>query len=436
MRFLATLFAVCAMVACGSTVGFQKPAQAFNKRIPKNNMLHVRFQFAENGDTTIAIHPNKRAKREIELARMFAHWFSKVMYIIPDSMSRAVLINEVRIGLFEPPLRPKQDVLKRVDIADVIRLVPRLAPKRIVASIDLYLVPRPNNQRGIVSYLSGQGTNQQTVYSWAVLLQKVAATAKKSELVLISRIMEEVIRAYSAGADPDSGVTMLSIPNNAYIAAMKTPQRLSRVSAKEPKPANIMALRELCKMEAAKACHSLGVFYEAGVGLKKDLASAGHFYELACKQGKAGSCNRLGTMLAAGEGVAKDLKKALTVFDKGCKLDSSKACHNIGTIYAHGRGVKVQGKKALLYYKQACKGGIAEACYNLGSMLGNGDLVRRNLRQAHKWFLKGCNLDNASACYFVGVMYRDGAGAKRNRAKSKSFFKKACDLGFTRACAN
>jgi TPR repeat protein len=54
---------------------------------------------------------------------------------------------------------------------------------------------------------------------------------------------------------------------------------------------------------------NLGVMYEDGHGVPKDLAEAARLFGLAADQGNAAAENNLGDMYAKGKGVPKDLQQ-------------------------------------------------------------------------------------------------------------------------------
>lgn len=126
------------------------------------------------------------------------------------------LLQEINSALFEPKIKPKENILKKAQIDDVVKIVKNIDRKNVVSTIELYLQELPNNQRGIVSFFKGEGTEQQTVFSWAIILQYASKNYDKKDLYFIHDIMGEAVKAYSAGADDDNLENSILIPNNAY----------------------------------------------------------------------------------------------------------------------------------------------------------------------------------------------------------------------------
>ncbi len=61
------------------------------------------------------------------------------------------------------------------------------------------------------------------------------------------------------------------------------------------------------------ALFHLGVSYENGRGVQKDLKLAAHFYRLAAARHHVAAQYNLAVMMASGKGVKRDLEKVLTL---------------------------------------------------------------------------------------------------------------------------
>lgn len=87
----------------------------------------------------------------------------------------------------------------------------------VMSSISLYLQELPNGRRGLVSYISPEITEQQTVFSWVIILHYAARNYNNKDISFIHDIMGETIKAYSAGADPNIVQNVLIVPNNSFL---------------------------------------------------------------------------------------------------------------------------------------------------------------------------------------------------------------------------
>lgn len=80
---------------------------------------------------------------------------------------------------------------------------------------------------------------------------------------------------------------------------------------KEPGKVNISLIRMNADLGSPDAQFNLGVCYEMGNGIGKDISEAVKWYKKSAELGHAGAQYRLGMCYHEGKGVKKDLKKAL-----------------------------------------------------------------------------------------------------------------------------
>lgn len=92
-------------------------------------------------------------------------------------------------------------------------------------------------------------------------------------------------------------------------------------------------------LSAAKAQHNLGVAYENGMGVPKDLAKAAYWYKKGAENGDVSAQSNLGTLYLEGGGVDKDFKKAFYWFEKAASQGDIEAYINLGLMYFEGLGV-------------------------------------------------------------------------------------------------
>jgi serine/threonine-protein kinase len=90
------------------------------------------------------------------------------------------------------------------------------------------------------------------------------------------------------------------------------------------------ACRRGCDAGTAAACTRLGVLYNSGRGLAKDVAQAGEFYEKGCNAGDAAGCNNLGTLFEYGLiGIDKDPARAAALYRRACSGGDAQGCANL-----------------------------------------------------------------------------------------------------------
>lgn len=184
----------------------------------KNAIFKTVIEFSDSNDVALSVRKLNRSSYEPEeMARLLSHWYSKILYLLPSPMPRMFLIQQCNNALFEPKIKPKDNILRKAKLDDVIDLLKSIEKGRLTSSISLYLQELPNGQRGLVSHISGDTTEQQTVFSWAIILHYAAQNYDRKDIAFIHDVMAETIKAYSAGADPDNVQNTVIVPNNSFL---------------------------------------------------------------------------------------------------------------------------------------------------------------------------------------------------------------------------
>lgn len=86
----------------------------------------------------------------------------------------------------------------------------------------------------------------------------------------------------------------------------------------------------------------------------------------------------IGVLYENGLAVAKDLKQAAAWYLKAAKQGNSDAQYNLGAMYEHGVGMPVNYIEAARWYRPAAEQGDIDALSNLGVLYQNGQGVPQN----------------------------------------------------------
>ena len=86
----------------------------------------------------------------------------------------------------------------------------------------------------------------------------------------------------------------------------------------------------LAKKGFAKAQYNLGVMYEKGKGVEKNLNKAKKWFQFAAEQGLAKAQYNLGLIYGKGKGVDKDYSKAIKWMTLAADQGNGKAQTNLG----------------------------------------------------------------------------------------------------------
>lgn len=137
----------------------------------------------------------------------------------------------------------------------------------------------------------------------------------------------------------------------------------------------------------------LGLMFEDGEGVLRDIKQAIYWFKKVAKQDDTNTQYNLGLMYEKGEQVLQDYQKAVSLYRAVAKPLFSLT---LGNMYEIGDGVPQDYKKALENYKHAAHLNSVEAQYKLGNMYVNGLGVATDYKQARYWMQKAYNNPNIS----------------------------------------
>ncbi len=169
-----------------------------------------------------------------------------------------------------------------------------------------------------------------------------------------------------------------------------------------------------------RAQNALGVCYETGNGISKDIAQARHWYEKAFEQGNTQALENL-SFLCMSEKDTVGLKKYVPM---GVEKGLSRCEFIMGMMYRDGVGVTTDSTKAEDLFTKAAEKGFAQAYSHLGVM----QLDRDDYKSTMKSFMKALNLGDKHAYYNIGYLYEYGYGVEVDYAMASQYYQRA--LGY------
>jgi len=143
--------------------------------------------------------------------------------------------------------------------------------------------------------------------------------------------------------------------------------------------------RPLAEKKNALAQYQIGLLYQHGKGVSKNLVKATTWYRLAAKQNLAQAQSSLGNFYLLGRGVKRDFKKALYWSNRAAFQGEAAAQTRLAFILRYGKGTKRNIPKSLIWYKKAAEQGYAPAQDSLATIYATGKIVRRSYLLAFKW---------------------------------------------------
>jgi len=119
-------------------------------------------------------------------------------------------------------------------------------------------------------------------------------------------------------------------------------------------------LRPLAEKGDLRSQYAMGVFYENGFAVEKDLQQAATWYLMAAEQGNSDAQYNLGAMNEHGLGIPVNYVTAARWYRMAAEQGDIDALSNLGVLYQNGQGV-VQDKV------------LAMALYNVSVAFAGGD---------------------------------------------------------------
>lgn len=115
------------------------------------------------------------------------------------------------------------------------------------------------------------------------------------------------------------------------------------------------------------------------------------------EKGDASAQYNMGVLYDQGYGVNKNVDTARQWYLKAANQHFAKAEHNLGIIYKSGKGVEADATEAAHWFRRAAKDGEPAAQNNLAVMYVRGDGVPQDMGAAARWAAKAAASGNQSA---------------------------------------
>lgn len=171
--------------------------------------------------------------------------------------------------------------------------------------------------------------------------------------------------------------------------------------------------------------NKVGVIYENGNKVEKNLAEAFNWYEKAALQNNAWALNNLAKMYYIGNYVKEDFNKAFKYYKKSAELGNYLAQNTLGNMYFNGNGTTVDSEKAIYWYEKSAAQNYDMALSNLAFIYENAKGVEQDLNKAIFYYEKAIQMNNAFAQYSLGNLYYEGKKIKQDYDKAFNLIKKS-----------
>ena len=203
----------------------------------------------------------------------------------------------------------------------------------------------------------------------------------------------------------------------------------------EDKPAEKPKVRKELEMPLeggptdARRQYELGLCYEQGNGVAKNMEDAAYWYGKAARQGHVKAQYRLGKYWdlkqpAEGEDYDRFKKEALNWYKKAAEQGDADAQFAVGSYYYGWFGAQSYNTAIPWLRKAEAQGHMGAACY-LGDCYRWGRGVARDWGQAASHYRKAAEAGNPYAQKTLGDFYRWGWGVQKNLKEAVYWYRKA-----------
>ncbi|XP_042196096.1 death ligand signal enhancer [Callorhinchus milii] len=188
---------------------------------------------------------------------------------------------------------------------------------------------------------------------------------------------------------------------------------------------------------SAKAQYNVGVCYELGKGISKDMTKAALYYSYAAAQGHSRAQYCWGRHLLHGKtgSETRDTRRALEQLEKAAKSGLKEAQAHLGVVYSEGP--HRDQRKSIMYLRMAADNGDSCSQYHLGLCYQQGWGVQTDVRQAAELYHKAAASGHRDAQCALGALYQQGLGGLAvDYQRALELYQRAARAGSEEAAEN
>ncbi len=141
-----------------------------------------------------------------------------------------------------------------------------------------------------------------------------------------------------------------------------------------------------------RALVSLGLFYELGQGVPKNLTTARALFEEANSHGSTDGAINLAVSLYSGAGGTRDVARAVELLEFASSEGAARATYNLG-VFAK-EGINKSPENAVAYFELAARQGYAEGALAAAAIYDEGFHTDKSPQKASELLLSALTSDN------------------------------------------
>jgi TPR repeat protein len=162
-----------------------------------------------------------------------------------------------------------------------------------------------------------------------------------------------------------------------------------------------------------KAQLRLGIAFEFGQGVGKNVGEAMHWYRVAADRGDPVAQTNLGYLYETSGNGLENLAEAAKWYMRAAVSGFARAEFNLGILYLQGTGVERSDEEAAHWIGQAADTGCPSAVAALGYLYANGMGVPRDPRKARELTQKSTKKNDSNLCARIRPERLDAAVSER-----------------------
>ena len=180
-----------------------------------------------------------------------------------------------------------------------------------------------------------------------------------------------------------------------------------------------------------RAYNGLGIRYENGQGVEKNLTTAFDYYNKASELNYGSALNNLAWSYFNGDGVEADNDMALKCFLKAAEQNNLNAISNLGWIYNSGKcGQSINYSEAIKWISKAAERGDTNSQNRFGVCYWEGNGVGKDIDRAIEWFERASEKGDKFASRNLGMIYYEGKDVPKDYERAKKYLNLATERGY------
>lgn len=192
----------------------------------------------------------------------------------------------------------------------------------------------------------------------------------------------------------------------------------------------VTALKQaLLRLEAnpgdAVAMTLVGVLYQDGTGVKKDLPEASRWFRLAAERGNREAQFALAMLLLQAQGIPEDRPAAIALLEKAAANGHAGAMYNLGIVTLESAPAPPDYPRAVNFFERAAGLGDADANYALGLLYREGRGAAVDPQKALRYLAEAAASHHIPGTVEYAIALFNGTGVDKDEAAAARLFLKA-----------